>query len=125
MSEISKLDQSLIIKKIDKETVNVQITDNEMLVSIVGQFNQNLKLNLNGMLTKIISRVIKVILQKNKNKVKGKKIMLDTSPRVILVQNVGMFSVGKDLNGYILIIDLLNLNFRKVKFNKRKKCKCS
>ena len=43
MSEISKLDQSLIIKKIDKETVNVQITDNEMLVSIVGQFNQNLK----------------------------------------------------------------------------------
>ena len=45
MSEISKLDQSLIIKKIDKETVNVQITDNEMLVSIVGQFNQNLKQN--------------------------------------------------------------------------------
>ena len=30
-------------KKIDNETVNVQITDNEMLMSIVGQFDQNLK----------------------------------------------------------------------------------
>ena len=43
MSEISKLDQNLIVKKIDSETVNVQITDNEMLMSIVGQFDQNLK----------------------------------------------------------------------------------
>ena len=43
MSEISKIDQNLTIKKIDKETVNVQITDNEMLMSIVGQFDQNLK----------------------------------------------------------------------------------
>ena len=43
MSEISKLDQSLIIKKIDKETVNLQVTNNEMLVCIVGQFDQNLK----------------------------------------------------------------------------------
>ncbi len=43
MSEISKLDQNLIVKKIDSETVNVQITDNEMLMSIAGQFDQNLK----------------------------------------------------------------------------------
>ena len=43
MSEISKLNQNLIIKKIDKETVNLQITNNEMLMSIVGQFDQNLK----------------------------------------------------------------------------------
>ena len=43
MSEISKLKQNLIIKKIDKETVNISITDNEMLMSIVGQFDTNLK----------------------------------------------------------------------------------
>ena len=36
-----------------------------------------------------------------------------------------ILNIGKNLNGYILIIDLLNLNFRRVKFNKRKKCKCS
>ena len=33
--------------------------------------------------------------------------------------------IGKDLSGYILILDLLNLNFRKVKFNKNKKCICN
>ncbi len=43
MSEISKIDQKLVIKKIDKKTINLQITDNEILMSIVGQFDQNLK----------------------------------------------------------------------------------
>ena len=43
MSEISKLEQSLIIKKIDSTTVNIQITNNEMLMTVVGEFNQNLK----------------------------------------------------------------------------------
>jgi phosphate starvation-inducible PhoH-like protein len=42
MSEISKLDQNYIIKKIDKETVNIKILDNNILVSIVGEFNKNL-----------------------------------------------------------------------------------
>ena len=36
-----------------------------------------------------------------------------------------ILNTGKDLNGYILILDLLNLNFRKVKFNKRKNCICN
>ena len=43
MSEISKLEQNLVIKKIDKETVNISINDNEMLMAIVGQFDQNIK----------------------------------------------------------------------------------
>ena len=43
MSEISKLEQNLIIKKIDDQTVNLSINNNEMLMSIVGQFDQNLK----------------------------------------------------------------------------------
>ena len=36
-----------------------------------------------------------------------------------------ILNVGQNLNGFILIIDFLNLNFRKVKINKRKKCKCN
>ena len=36
-----------------------------------------------------------------------------------------ILDIGKNLNGFILILDLLNLNFRKVKLNKRKKCKCN
>jgi len=43
MSEITKLEQNLTIKKIDKETINISINDNEMLMAIVGQFDQNLK----------------------------------------------------------------------------------
>ena len=43
MSEITKLEQNLIIKKIDSETVNISINNNEMLMAIVGQFDQNLK----------------------------------------------------------------------------------
>jgi phosphate starvation-inducible protein PhoH and related proteins len=43
MSEISKLDQNLSIKKIDDQTVNISILNNEMLMAIVGEFDQNLK----------------------------------------------------------------------------------
>tara|TARA_B100000780_G_scaffold238046_1_gene179351 strand:+ start:1329 stop:2333 length:1005 start_codon:yes stop_codon:yes gene_type:complete len=42
MSEISKLEQKITIKKIDKETVNIQILDNNILLAIVGEFNTNL-----------------------------------------------------------------------------------
>ena len=35
-----------------------------------------------------------------------------------------ILSIGKNLNGYILILDLLNLNFRKAKFKKQKMCLC-
>ena len=35
-----------------------------------------------------------------------------------------ILNIGKNLNGFILILDLLNLNFRKVRLNKRKKCLC-
>jgi phosphate starvation-inducible PhoH-like protein len=42
MPEISKLKQKLTIKKIDNETVNIQILDNNILLSVVGEFNNNL-----------------------------------------------------------------------------------
>ena len=35
-----------------------------------------------------------------------------------------ILNVGKNLNSHILIIDLLNLKFRKVLFKKRKGCIC-
>ena len=42
MFKINKLEQKTTIKKIDKETVNIQILDNSILLSIVGEFNSNL-----------------------------------------------------------------------------------
>ncbi len=35
-----------------------------------------------------------------------------------------ILNIGNNLNGFILILDLLNLNFRKVKLNKRNVCIC-
>ena len=49
---------------------------------------------------------------KNKKKVKEKKTMLDTSPRVILVQNVGLFSVGGNLSASKIAGDLTETNAR-------------
>ena len=43
MSELSKIDNTINIKKIDENTVNLSINNNEMLMAIVGQFDQNLK----------------------------------------------------------------------------------
>jgi len=42
MPEIKKIEQKFTLKKIDKETVNIQILDNNILLSIVGEFNANL-----------------------------------------------------------------------------------
>jgi len=36
-----------------------------------------------------------------------------------------ILNIGKNLNGLILILDLLNLNIRKVKVKKRKNCLCN
>ena len=47
MSEITKLQQKIIIKKIDKTTLNIQILDNNILSLIVGEFNENFFLQLN------------------------------------------------------------------------------
>ncbi|MEK9953948.1 MAG: PhoH family protein [Pelagibacteraceae bacterium] len=43
MSEITKLNNKYFIKKIDKETINIQILDNDLLSELVGEFNNNLK----------------------------------------------------------------------------------
>ena len=48
----------------------------------------------------------------NKQKVKEKKTMLDTSPRVILIQNVGLFSIGNSLKASKIAGDLTETNAR-------------
>ncbi|MDB9747073.1 HesA/MoeB/ThiF family protein, partial [Candidatus Pelagibacter sp.] len=35
-----------------------------------------------------------------------------------------ILNIGKNLNSKILILDLLNLNFKKIKIRKQKKCIC-
>ena len=47
---------------------------------------------------------------KNNKKTVEKKIMLDTSPRLIFFQNVGLFSVGESLNDAVVAGDLAEVN---------------
>ena len=42
MNKIRKLNNNFIFKKVDKETINIQILDNTLLMAIVGEFNENL-----------------------------------------------------------------------------------
>ena len=43
MSNIGNIKENYSIKKIDKETLNVRIDNKDLLISILGQFNQNIK----------------------------------------------------------------------------------
>ncbi len=70
MSEISKLEQNLIIKKIDDQTVNISINENEMLMSIVGQFDQNLKQLSKLTETDVYFRGNSITCKGNKEKIK-------------------------------------------------------
>ena len=42
MSKIENLDQNYSLKKIDRETINIKVYNNDILVSVVGEFNKNL-----------------------------------------------------------------------------------
>ncbi len=42
MSNLDKLENNFTYKKIDKETINIQISNNNLLMAIVGSFNENL-----------------------------------------------------------------------------------
>ncbi len=42
MSKLENLDQTFSLKKIDKETINIKVFNNELLMSIIGEFNKNL-----------------------------------------------------------------------------------
>ena len=76
MSKISKLHQNLIIRKIDSESINIQIPNNTMLMSIVGQFDQNLK-----ELEKLTNTV--VFFRGNSITCKGKETNLKEFPEAI------------------------------------------
>ncbi len=42
MSKIENLEQNFSLKKIDKDTINIKVFNNDVLLSVVGEFNKNL-----------------------------------------------------------------------------------
>ena len=66
MSNIGNIKENYSIKKIDKETVNVRIDNKDLLISILGQFNQNIKSLENENAENIIFLSLKINTQKTK-----------------------------------------------------------
>ena len=103
MSEISKLEQNIIIKKIDKETINIQVLKNDMLMSIVGEFNQNL-LELERLSnTNIFFRGNSITIKGNSEKVKTAnnaiKFLVNKFLLTKLIEkNDILLSMKKDIN---------------------------
>ena len=107
MSEISKLDQSLIIKKIDKETINLQILNNKILAAVVGEFNQNL-IELEK-LTKTT-----IFFRGNSITIKGKnEKILQTSTAIKFLVN--KFLLTNMIEKSDIVFSVKNMNFNENK----------
>ena len=85
MLEAKNLNKEISIKKIDNETSNIKIFNNDILIEIVGEFNKNLiKIEkLTG--TKIFFRGNSITVKGNKNS-------------ILIVSNSLTFLVNKLLN---------------------------
>ena len=69
MSKIENLDQNYSFKKIDKETINIKVYNNEILVSVVGEFNKNLNELEKLTKTKIFFRGNSITIKGNSNEI--------------------------------------------------------
>ena len=58
MSELTSLDKNFTEKRVDNETIFIQVLNNEIVMSIVGEFNKNVKELENQTNTKIFLEVI-------------------------------------------------------------------
>ena len=52
------------------------------------------------------------------------ELLCDIVIKVLKNKNLHILDIGTGLDGYIFILDLLHLKFRKIKLNKRKSCIC-
>ena len=106
MSELINANQKFSIKKIDKETIVINIYDNDILASIIGEFNENLK-----KLEKLTSTSI--FYRGNTITVKGKLINVEK------VSDAIRFLVDKFLLTQVIekndIVSSVNKNFVKNK----------
>ena len=97
MSEISKINQNFSIKKVDSETIYVQIFRNDIIASIVGEFNNNL--NELERLTKT-----KIFFRGNSITIKG------NNADIIKVSDALKFLIDKFLKTNIIEKDDISLS---------------
>ena len=103
MSEVTKLNHIFQSRKIDKETFNVQVFDNKVLMAIVGEFNSNLleleKLTNTNIFFRGNSITIKGKVDNNKKVFEAIKFLIN---KFILTNSIEkndiILSVKKDIN---------------------------
>tara|TARA_Y100001970_G_C14202689_1_gene842090 strand:- start:915 stop:1919 length:1005 start_codon:yes stop_codon:yes gene_type:complete len=69
MSKIENLNQTYSLKKVDGETINFKIHDNEVLISVVGEFNKNLNELEKLTKTKVFFRGNSITIKGNKDSI--------------------------------------------------------
>ena len=106
MSKLESLDKSLTIKKVDKETVNIRLNNNDLLISIVGQFNQNLKELEKLTKTSIYSRG-------NSITAKGKSNDIDEFSKAIRFL-VNKFNLTKSIEKNDILLAVRNRDDKKI-----------
>ena len=60
MSRIENLEQTFSLKKIDNEPINIKIHNNEILISLVGEFNKPIKKFISLVLNHSVSLLKKI-----------------------------------------------------------------
>ena len=107
MSRIENLDQTFSVKNIDKETLNIKVYNNEILISIVGEFNKNL--NKLETLTKT-----KIFFRGNSITIKGETESIQKASEVI------KFLINKYLKTKVIEDQDLVLSVKTIKNTKHK-----
>ena len=104
MSKIENLDQNYSIKKIDKETINIKVHNNDILISVVGEFNSNLNELEKLTKTKIFFRGNSITIkgsQEDINKAsEAIKFLVNKylKTNIIEKQDLTLSTKGKDMN---------------------------
>ena len=107
MSKIQNLDQTYSIRNIDKETLNIKVYNNEILIAIVGEFNKNL--NKLETLTKT-----KIFFRGNSITIKGEKESIEK------VSEAMKFLVNKYIKTKVIEDQDLTLSVKLIKDIKHK-----
>ena len=104
MSKIENLDQNYSLKKIDKETVNIKVHNNDILISVVGEFNKNLKELEKLTKTKIFFRGNSITIKGNHDDVnkasEAIKFLINKNLKTNLIekQDLRLSVQGKNIN---------------------------
>ena len=102
MSKIENLDQSYSLKKIDKETINIKVHNNDILISVVGEFNNNLNELEKLTKTKIFFRGNSITIKGNQDEINKAsdaiKFLINKYLKTNLIEKQDLILSVKDKN---------------------------